>query len=337
MKTLNMPDLKEECLGQNLLPDSVLKWIENEQLWNIWVPKKYGGLEMDFLSGLMKLQDLAAIDGSLGWTVTLCSGANYFIGNLEPNTADKIFNSGKTAVLGGSGGAFGEAEVTENGYILNGKWKYATGAPYLTHFTLNAKLVEKGNPILNKNGNQKIISFVLPKEGVQPIDDWDMMGLQATATWSFEIENFLVKKEDTFVYNQFYLPQPIFKIPFPIFADLTLWVNYVGMASHYLKESNRFLTQERVESLASLVQEGNDKTANYVSQIEQIIQQEGIFNTDFASDLHTDLSNHLKKITQAIVDLHPLLGIKAASNKTQLNQIFKDFFTATQHHNFVRR
>lgn len=337
MKTLNELDLQKEDLEQDLFPDSVLKWVAHQNLWNIWVPKKYGGLEMDFLSGLMQLQNLAAMDGSLGWTVTLCSGANYFVGNLDPITADKIFNSGQTAILGGSGGAFGEAEVTENGYVLNGRWKYATGAPYLTHFTLNAKLMEKGKPILDSDGNPKVVSFVLPKAVVQPMNDWDMMGLRATATWSFEIENVFLQQEDTFVYDHFYLPQDIFKIPFRIFADLTLWVNYVGMASHYAEESSRFLPQQKIASLEEWVERANHKTKDYASQIIHIIEEGAIFESDFISELHTDLSEHLKKITQAIVEIHPLLGIKAASNKTQLNRIFRDYFTATQHYNFVGR
>ena len=37
--------LRELCLGVDIFPEEVLTWIAVENLWNIWVPKKYGGLE----------------------------------------------------------------------------------------------------------------------------------------------------------------------------------------------------------------------------------------------------------------------------------------------------
>ena len=77
----------------------VLQWIEEENLWNIWVPKAFGGLECSLSDGLKTLQALARLDGSLGWTVTLCSGANFFIGNLRPEVAREVF--AHSAILGG--------------------------------------------------------------------------------------------------------------------------------------------------------------------------------------------------------------------------------------------
>ncbi len=64
--------------------------LHNEQLqiifennWlNLFTPRAAGGLGMD-LPGAVRLQEsLAWADGSFGWTVTLCSGAHWFIGFL---------------------------------------------------------------------------------------------------------------------------------------------------------------------------------------------------------------------------------------------------------------
>ena len=198
------------------------------------MPKKYGGLEFTLTEGLLKLQELARIDGSLGWTVTLCSGANYFIGNLEPETAAQIFKTSKPTILGGSGGVFGTAEKIGDDYKISGTWRYATGANYLTHFTLNAEIYENGKALLNEDGSPKIRSFILPKNDVKIVEDWNTMGLKASVTHSFEVKNVFVSKRFSFIYNEFNQPQDIFKIPFSVFADLTLWVNYVGMVQHFL-------------------------------------------------------------------------------------------------------
>src|SRR5690606_32069296 len=146
-------DIKINQYNLNLLETNefspeTLQWIADRNLWNLWVPKAYNGLESSLTQGLKELQSLAKIDGSLGWTITLCSGANYFIGNLQPDTANQIFlNSKKTVCFGGSGGVFGIAEQQGDHYIISGEWHYATGAPYLSHFTLNAKILSDGKQI----------------------------------------------------------------------------------------------------------------------------------------------------------------------------------------------
>jgi len=152
--------LKELCFDARIFPEEVLNWIRKENLWNIWVPKNFGGLELSFSIGLSKLRELAKIDGSLGWTVTLCSGANYFIGNLEPKAAKEIFQKSGTTILGGSGGVFGTAEKIDDDFKISGTWRYATGAPYLTHFTLNAEIFENGKALFNNDGSPKVRSFV---------------------------------------------------------------------------------------------------------------------------------------------------------------------------------
>src|SRR5699024_9315423 len=122
---------------------------------------------------------------------------------MKKEMTENIFLSSKNPILGGSGGVFGTAEKTGDNFLLNGTWKYATGAPYLSHFTLNAKITENGIPLKDEDGNDRILSFVLSKKDVEIIPDWKMMGLQATATHSFLVENVLVSSENTFVYNKF--------------------------------------------------------------------------------------------------------------------------------------
>ncbi len=201
----NIQELRKDSFNAKIFPSRVLEWIAKENLWNIWVPRSYGGLEMSFSEGLEKLKYLAGIDGSLGWTVTLCSGANFFIGNLKTEVAEEIFlNTEKPVCFGGSGGVFGTAEKTGNHYKISGKWKYATGAPYLTHFTLNAAIWENGTELKNPDGTPLIRSFIIPAGNVTVIEDWNSMGLKATVTHSFEVKEEVITemKKDTERLNQ---------------------------------------------------------------------------------------------------------------------------------------
>src|SRR5690625_882912 len=196
--------LRALCRNKSTLPEDVLHWISDNNYWNIWVPQSYGGLEKTFTEGLKTLKSLAAIDGSLGWTITLCSGANFFIGNLKPKIAKALFSESGDTVFGGSGGLFGTAEKQDDTYLISGTWRYATGAPYLTHFTLNAKIIENGIPLKHPDGSPVFRSFVLPKSQVTVVEDWNTMGLQSTATHSFVVDRVKIHQDYSFMYNEFH-------------------------------------------------------------------------------------------------------------------------------------
>ena len=334
-KLINMQTLRDYCFGTAVLPPEVLQWINKENLWNLWVPRSYGGLEASLSEGLQRLKTLARTDGSLGWTVTLCSGANYFIGNLNKEATDDIFYNSQKPILGGSGGMFGTAEEIKEGYKISGKWQYATGAPYLSHFTLNARILRHGAEIKDSDGTSKFLSFVIPKEKVQIVSDWNTMGLKATATHSFEVDA-IVDEKYAFKYDHFRLPQPIFKIPFSVFADMTLWVNYLGIAEHYLEVAQTILSNEVLQGLSALISMTNQDVYNISKEIETSVQQSQEFTEDYSRKLHSQAADSVRHISREILAVYPLLGIKASSCDHQLNQIFRDYFTATQHHIFSK-
>src|SRR5690606_10365030 len=184
-------------------------------------------LGLAFGAGLKLLLDLAHKDSSLGWMVTLCAGANYFSRNIKPTVAKALFKD-KNTCLGGSGMIGGTARLINNHYLLNGTWRFATGAPYLTHFTINAKLVDHlGVALKQPNGEEVIKSFIISKDDVTIFPDWKCMGMKKTYTYSFSVSNVHVSEEYSFLYDVFYTQNLIDKIPFRIFADLTLLVNYL--------------------------------------------------------------------------------------------------------------
>lgn len=338
MKIENLHRFRELCLEAETFPPEILKWITAENFWNLWVPKSHGGLETPLFKGLQTLQTLVKIDGSLGWTLTLGSGANYFIGNLDPVAAQEIFTDPTAPVrFGGSGAVGGTAEKQGDFYTIKGKWPYATGADYLTHFTLNVQISENSKTLQHPDGSPQIRSFVIPEHKVRIIKDWNTMGLKASVTHSFEIEPTQVHQKFSFLYNQYFLPQSIFKIPFEVFADLTLWVNYIGMAEHFYEEACEFLAESNLKNMEAVLLISNQKVTQFAEEVEETFGGKADFPRDFAKKIHEDAKDSVEKITRALIETYPLLGVKASTKGHQLNQIFRDYFTATQHHIFTSK
>lgn len=330
---LNINSIREQLLNIETFNSEVLQFIENKNWLNIWVPKQYNGLGLEFSEGLKTLQSIAKIDGSLGWFVTLCSGANYFSRNLKPNIASNLFSSQKTC-FGGSGILGGTAEKIGEDYIINGLWHYATGTPYLTHFTLNAKIIENGKEVLDKNGDPKFLSFILDKSQVKLIPTWKSMGMIATSSHSFEVNNQKVNQDYSFIYNEFYSDDLVEKIPFRIFADLTLLVNYLGMAEHFIEKSLDIIHYQKQTDFNNFVKESSSKSIEFAKIIENLLASNSPISGEIETDIHSFGIKTVEEITQFIIQIYPQLGIKASKLNDEINQIFRDYFTATQHRNF---
>ncbi|WP_255504370.1 acyl-CoA dehydrogenase [Mesonia sp. HuA40] len=337
LQGISQQQLKAACLNATSFSNEVLQYLAQENLWNIWVPQEYGGQALSLTQGLKKLQAVATIDGSLGWTLTLCSGANFFVGNLAHEAAAEVFKGKENTILGGSGGVFGEAHQEEGQYRINGTWHYATGAPYLTHFTLNARIMNAGKPVKDDNGNDLIKSFVLPKEAVKIIPNWSSMGLKATATHSFQVSDYRVAPRFSFVYHEVKHTADLYQIPFLIFADFTLWINYIGMAQHFLALASFKEAQPAWRILNTRLKEGEKRLYDLALQTERRLDNSTFGWEEWVVEVHQAAVQSVQAISQAIIGLYPFLGISASKEGTELNQVFKDYFTATQHHIFTKK
>ncbi len=142
------------------LHDEQLSIIYEYNWFNLFVSKEYNGLELSLTEALKIEEGLAWIDGSLGWTVTLCSGANWFAGFIESKMAEQIF-SNKKVCLAGSGKPSGIAKRIDDHYEITGSWNYATGASHATMFTANCIIEENGVALKNEDGSSMVNAFLL--------------------------------------------------------------------------------------------------------------------------------------------------------------------------------
>ena len=314
-----------------------LEIIYAEKYFKIWVPKKWDGLECTLQQGLQYIEALAWCDGSVGWTVTLCSGANWFCGFMDEDSAKKIFTP-KTVCLSGSGRA-GIATNTQNGFIINGEWQYATGSLHADYFTINCKI----------NNNEKdIASFWLKKEEVEIIKNWHTMGMKATASNSFKVVEKLIPEDRKFIIAPETAKSnfPVYHFPFLQFAEATLCVNFSGMALRFLDLSKPVFTKKETAMTSerfdvrfllplwhSLQTEHNKLRKQFYEIAGQCWQDQlnKNSNENNLSKLST-ISRLLAKNSKELVNtLYPYCGVGAANVDSELNRLWRDLHTAGQH------
>lgn len=327
----------------HLLPEQ-LAVIYKEKWFKLFVPEYFGGLGADLISGLRLEEALAKIDGSLGWTVTLCSGASMFVGYLENSISREVFSNEKVC-FAGSGHASGIAKVTNNGYIVNGNWHYATGTPHATIFTANCTIEENGKLITDEKGEPVIRSFFFKKEEVKTFIDWDAMGLKATASDSFSVKDISVPDDRCFLIdvNHTTIDHPLYTYPFLQFAEATLAVNYLGMAQHFLDECGVIfktieVTDVQRNAVLSIYQQKEDELLLLKQEFYETVNESWWHHLEQYNDKGVKLqqvSAVSKKMVTAIkhiiTDLYSFCGLSQTKPSSTINRIWRDIFTASQH------
>jgi alkylation response protein AidB-like acyl-CoA dehydrogenase len=317
--------------------------------FNLYVPHEYGGLGLPLPEGLRIEESLAWIDGSVGWTVTLCSGANWFIGFLQPGIAKSLFDSEKVC-FAGSGRPSGIAKiVSDDEFEISGSWQYATGAAHATAFTANCQIEKEGNFLRDENGNALAAAFIFLRSEVKINEDWKGMGMIATSSNSFEVSGLRVNKNRRFQIDESktVLPGKIYQYSFLQFAESTLAVNMSGMAIHFMdlfeeqlkerKVSDHF-TEDRRHSLFLRNEAAREKQQNARESFYQTLQSswdEGNENNHFASvtlENVSQASRHLAATSRKVVDeLFPLCGLVAADPASAINRVWRNLHTASLH------
>jgi alkylation response protein AidB-like acyl-CoA dehydrogenase len=337
-----------EAEQSGMLHADQLQVIYRQKWFKLLVPEAYTGRQVT-LSELVRLQEaISWTDGSTGWVVTLCCGAGWFGGFIDPDIAEQIFTEANVC-LAGSGAVNGVAEITETGYLINGSWKYASGAHHATHITANCAIKQGGQPVLNKNGEPLVLPFIFDKKNAAILPAWKYIGMVATGSDAFEVKDLAVSHDRQFKIDAAaaVIDVPLYRYPFLQLAEATLAVNISGIATHFIdlcadvfkdRMNHPRLTDQHKRILTdSLAQANKEMLGLRKAFFESVdISWNAITadNTVSAAQLSVvSTTSRLLAITaRQIVDrLYPLCGLVAASTETEINRAWRDLHTASQH------
>ena len=261
--------------------------------------------------------------------MTLCSGANYFIGFLSPEATKNIFQD-RRVCFAGSGHPSGIAKKIKEGYEINGQWKYATGAPHATIFTAVCAIeAEDGT---------KEHAFWFYKNEVIIHKDWNLLGMIATASQSFEVKNLAIPSNRLFIIDPSYavLPDPIYQYPFLQFAEATLAVNMAGMAMHFIDLAKDILAQKKgFENKAAEAEHILNSARILFYEIIHQSWNELISNKFIKEQLLNKVSDRSRNLAatarKQVDELFPFCGLIAMSPSSSINRVWRDLHTACLH------
>ncbi|GAA1643046.1 acyl-CoA dehydrogenase family protein [Georgenia ruanii] len=173
------------------LGDDVVAALHESGVFRMGIPVSLGGYECSPRQVIAVIEKLAYADASTGWSaMALQMESGTTAAYLSDEATEQLYADGGYELMAGQGTRpdNGRAHKVKGGYLLSGSWNFASGVPHAGYIH-TAALVE---------GTGEAMIFTLPKAQTTVVDNWNVMGLRATGSHDYIIEDAFVP--DAFVY-----------------------------------------------------------------------------------------------------------------------------------------
>jgi alkylation response protein AidB-like acyl-CoA dehydrogenase len=154
----------------------------------VFTPRELGGTEMSPTQAITLFSTLAYADPAAAW-VTMAIGMSTGLAGafFERDKADELFADPRLGIAG-QGTKPGKAVPVEGGHLVSGDWSFASGIKHSTHLHTAAVVEGTGEPRF----------FIIPLEQVTLIDNWDVLGLRATGSLDYTLDQVFVPTRSSY-------------------------------------------------------------------------------------------------------------------------------------------
>ena len=174
----------EQIERERQLPPELLSVLHREKLFRLLLPRDYAGEQVDPPTFFQIMMAIAACDASTAWCICQGNGCAMTAAFVEPAVAREIWGSDPNGVLAWGPGK-GEVTVADGGFIVNGRWSFASGSGHATW--LGGHSVVPG-----PDGELVPRTMLIPADAVEMKDVWHVLGLNGTSTNSYTVRDLFV-------------------------------------------------------------------------------------------------------------------------------------------------
>lgn len=174
--------------ANSMVSRETIKELVDAGLFRIAQPARWKGWEMPLSTLTQVTIALARGDHSVGWVYGLCSLHSHHLAMFDDRAQADVWGDNPDAITASSYSPYGKAVSTPGGYQISGKWPFASGCDHGDWFLVGG---------LVDGDATKFLSFLVPKEVVRIVDDWQVFGLKATGSKSIVIDEAFVPEYRT--------------------------------------------------------------------------------------------------------------------------------------------
>lgn len=159
---------------RNLSPSTVDE-LRGSGLFELLVPAERGGGQDRFSTLTDAVRVLATGCTSTAWVAAFYAVHNWMIARFPTEAIDELY-AGRPFVLAPAAlSPDGRATVGDDGFVLNGRWRWGTGV-------MHAEWVMLTGIATQHRDMRDLKMFVVPRDAIEVVDTWHTDGMRATGS-----------------------------------------------------------------------------------------------------------------------------------------------------------
>jgi alkylation response protein AidB-like acyl-CoA dehydrogenase len=186
------------------LSGAVVDAFHEHGLFGLMIPKELGGTEADLLTTLEVYEEASRADGSTGWSLLANATTSAFAAAYcGDNAVAAMFGSDRFPTHAGQFSPRGTAQLqTDGNYRVSGRYSFGSGSGHSNWMGGGAFEMRAANEgsemVVAPSGLPVIRAFFVPRENVEFLGNWDVMGLTGTGSYDYAVPEQVVDAEFTF-------------------------------------------------------------------------------------------------------------------------------------------
>ena len=149
-------------------------------------PRRWGGMEFDFVAYVDFPLELSRGDASVGWNVANLQIHHWMLALYDERAQDEVWSESPDALIA-SGIAFpqGKGRRADGGFVISGRWNFSS-CSNIADWNMLAVTVKEGDKVVDHR------MCLLHKSQYEVIDDWKVLGMRSTGSMTVTAKDVLV-------------------------------------------------------------------------------------------------------------------------------------------------
>jgi alkylation response protein AidB-like acyl-CoA dehydrogenase len=182
----------EAVEAERRLVPALLDGLHDAELFRLLLPRSLDGGEVDPITFVEVMEEIARMDGSAAWCLCQAGGCAMTAAYLSPEVAHEVFGD-RRAVLAWGPGPDARAVAVDGGYRVTGTWSFASGCRHATWLGGHCPIVTpEGQPRRRADGRREERTMLFPAASAELVDVWHVSGLRGTGSDAFTVTDLYV-------------------------------------------------------------------------------------------------------------------------------------------------
>ena len=344
----------DEAERNRRLSQSVVTALAEAGFFRLYTPRTLGGFEVDPLTFGRVMEEIARIDGSTGWCAWIGGLGPIFVKNLADHAVEEVFGKDPHVVTAGAAFPFGKAVVRDRGYVVSGRWPYASGCQHSAWLYFACTVLDADHLRLTASEEPEVRQVVVPASQVTILDTWEVSGLAGTGSHDVALEQVFVPEEYTCPFGPDVTPpgkhfQGLL-YHYPLYASVSGLIGAVALGiaqgaidacmelAHSKRPAgstellrDRPMFQVRLAEAVASVRSARAWLYAAVQQACEAVQVRGQVSFAERADLLLAAANATRSAASAVDNAYTIAGGTANYLRSSLQRSLRDIHALTQH------